>query len=71
EEATAKATAEAAAKKDFNAQGNIDQEAGEGGRQEGQGNEGDKDDEGNKSNKSQEEDEGDKEDTVKYIVVDD
>ena len=64
EEATAKAAAKAAAKKDSNAQGNVDQEAGEGGGQ-GQGDEGDEGDE------SQEEDESDEEDTVKYIVVDD
>ena len=45
EEATAKAAAEAATKKDSNAQGNVDQEAGEGGGQEGQGDEGDEGDE--------------------------
>ena len=78
--AAAKAAAKTAAKKDSNAQGNVDQEAGEGGEQKGQGNEGDEGDEGNKGNKddednkddeSQEEDKGNKEDSVKYIVVDD
>ncbi len=44
-------------------QGNLDQEAGKGGEQEGQGNEDDEDE-------SQEEDKGHEEDTVKYIVVD-
>ena len=51
------------AKKDSNVQGNLDQEAGKGGEQEGQGNEDDEDE-------SQEEDKGHEEDTVKYIVVD-
>jgi len=64
-------TAKAAAKKDSNAQSNVDQEAGEGGEQEGQGDEGDKGDKDDGDDKSQEEDEGNKEDTVKYIVVDD
>ena len=79
EELTAKATT----KKDSNVQSNVDQEAGEGGKQEGQGNEGNagdggnkddknnEDNEDNKGNKSQEEDKGNKEDTVKYIVVND
>ena len=73
-------TAKVAAKKDSNAQSNVDQEAGEEGEQEGQGNKGDagdggdEDDEDNKDdegNKSQEEDEGNKEDTIKYIIVND
>ena len=45
-------------------QSNIDREAGEGGEQAGQGDEDDED------NESQEDDKGNKEDTVKYIVVD-
>src|SRR6202041_422909 len=59
EEATAKAAAEAAAKKDSNAQGNVDQEAGKGGGQEGQGDEGNEDDEGNKDDEGDESDESD------------
>ena len=58
----------------YQCQSNIDQEAGEGGEQKGQGDEGDEDDEDdedNEDNESQEEDKGNKEDTVKYIVVDD
>ena len=78
EEIAAKAAAKAAAKKDSNIQGNVDQDAGKGGKQEGQGdkgnkgdkgNEGDKDDKDDKDNKSQEEDKGNKEDNIKYIVV--
>jgi len=71
EELTAKAAAKAAAKRDSNARSNVDQEAGKGGEQEGQGdegNEGDEDDEDNRDDESQGEDEGN-EDTVKYIVV--
>ena len=49
EELTAKAAVKAAAKKDSNAQSNVDQEAGEGGEQEGQGDEGDVGDEDNES----------------------
>ena len=67
-------TAKAAAKKDSNAQSNVDQEANKGGKQEGQGSkgdEGDKDDKDDKGDKSQEEDKSNKEDTIKYIVVDD
>ena len=80
EELTAKAAVKAATEKDSNAQSNVDQEAGKGGKQEGQGNEGDagdegdegdEDDEDDEGDESQEEDEGNEEDTVKYIVVDD
>ena len=76
--ATTKAAVKAAAKKDFNVQSNVDQEAGEG-EQEGQGDKGNKgnkgdkgnkDDKNNKDNKSQEEDKGSEEDAVKYIVID-
>ena len=56
-----KATTKAAAQKDSNAQGNVDQEAGEeGGRQEGQ------DDKGDEGDEEDEEDEGDEEDCQIY-----
>jgi|SRR6266702_2199660 len=70
EEATAKAAAKAITKKDSNAQGNVDQETGEGGGQEGQGDEGNESDESDESQEEDKGDEGDKEDIVKYIVVD-
>ena len=60
EELAAKAAAKAAAKKDSNVQSNVDQEAGEGGEQEGQGDEGDEVDEGDKDDEDDKDNKGDK-----------
>ena len=74
EELAAKTATKATAKKDSNIQSNIDQEASKGGKQKGQGDKGNKGDKSNKDgedNESQKKDKGSKEDTVKYIIIND